>query len=119
MRRILLCTIIPLLLAGCKALTGDQGNGELIGVNDRGRYLEPAPYGMVRIPAGTLQLGPMTRNHLRQGCLHPHHFIIPSIWMRRDHQQRIPQFVHWVRDFHPAPEDANGVSLFCPGRRSL
>jgi formylglycine-generating enzyme required for sulfatase activity len=100
MRRILLCTIIPLLLAGCKALTGDQGNGELIGVNDRGRYLEPAPYGMVRIPAGTLQLGPNDEDPTYAQDAFTRTISINSFYMDETEitNNEYRQFVHWVRD---------------------
>jgi formylglycine-generating enzyme required for sulfatase activity len=44
---------VMLLVSGCH----NGGNGELVGVQKRGKYLEPTPQGMVLIPGRSFNMG--------------------------------------------------------------
>jgi formylglycine-generating enzyme len=51
---IIISCVAVLFLGSCK----NNGNGELIGVQGRGDFFQPTPYGMLFIPPGSYQMGP-------------------------------------------------------------
>jgi len=76
-----------------------SGNGELIGVQNRGRWKEPSPYGMVHIRRGSVIIGPndedpaMMETPVRT-------YSVNAFWMDDTEitNNEYRQFVHWTRD---------------------
>ena len=62
---------ILLTLSGCfgakQASVAGRG-GEVVGVSDRS-FVEPAPYGMVKINRGLLKMGTLGNENTTQGCV--------------------------------------------------
>lgn len=84
-----------LLLSGCH----NSGNGELIGVQKRGKYLEPAPLGMVMIPGRSFTMGPSDQDIT--GVTSPSRTVdLATFWMDDTEitNNEYRQFVYWVRD---------------------
>ena len=83
------------LFTGCS----NSGNGELVGVQDRPKWRETQPYGMVYIRKGSFNLGPSDEDPTMSG--------VPTktksqeaFWMDDTEitNNEYRQFVNWVRD---------------------
>ncbi|MFZ4771985.1 MAG: gliding motility-associated lipoprotein, partial [Ferruginibacter sp.] len=53
MKKLLCISLIAILLASCS----NNGNGELIGVQNRGTFYQPDPFGMTYVPMGQYTMG--------------------------------------------------------------
>jgi formylglycine-generating enzyme required for sulfatase activity len=84
-----------LLFSGCRP----SGNGELIGVEKRGKYFEPAPLGMALIPGHSFNMGPGDQD-VAFATSPTRTVDVASFWMDDTEitNNEYRQFVHWVRD---------------------
>lgn len=83
-------------LSGCLK---SGGNGELTGVPGRGKWFEPAPYGMTFVPRGTVTIGPSDQDPASTNT--PAKTVsIDAFWMDDTEitNNEYRQFVYWVRD---------------------
>lgn len=84
-----------LLFTGCN----QSGTGELTGVMGRGKWFEPAPYGMTFIHQGSVNIGPSDEDASWSET--PTKTVtIPPFWMDDTEitNNEYRQFVNWVRD---------------------
>jgi len=96
MKRVLLLVMLVAILGSC----ANYNSGELVGVQGRKAYLEPDPYGMLFIPAGSFTMGPSdqdiawTQNALARTV------SIDAFWMDETEitNNEYRQYVYWVRD---------------------
>lgn len=98
MKKILL---IGLVLLNVAAFTGcnQGGNGELIGVQNRGKWSESQPYGMVYVRRGSLNIGPSDQDASRSGV--PTRTVSQEAFWMDDTEitnNEYRQFVDWVKD---------------------
>jgi formylglycine-generating enzyme required for sulfatase activity len=94
-RFIFFAAIATLLFSGCHR----SGTGELVGVEKRGKYFEPAPTGMALIPGRSFNMGPGDQDVAFASA--PTRTIdVASFWMDDTEitNNEYRQFVHWVRD---------------------
>lgn len=76
-----------------------SGNGELIGVQGRGRWKESSPYGMVFVRRGTFTMGPSDQDPTWSAT--PTKTVsIDAFWMDDTEitNNEYRQFVYWTRD---------------------
>lgn len=96
MKKLYLLLILGGLLYSCN----NYNNGELVGVNNRGVYFEPEPYGMVFIPQGSFNMGPVeeditfTKNSVVKTI------SVDAFWMDETEitNNEYRQFVFYVKD---------------------
>jgi formylglycine-generating enzyme required for sulfatase activity len=84
-----------LLVSGCH----NKGNGELVGVMNRGKYMEPTPLGMVLIPGKSFNMGPSDQEIT--GVNTPTRTVdLATFWMDDTEitNNEYRQFVYYVRD---------------------
>ena len=91
----------PLLLM--LAILGSCSNyntGELVGVQGRKSYIEPDPYGMVFIPAGSFVMGPSDQDIAFIQNSGSKTVTVDAFWMDETEitNNEYRQFVYWVRD---------------------
>ncbi len=82
-------------LSGC----GKSGNGELTGVQGRGKWFEPAPYGMTFVHRGSVNIGPNDQDPTWSST--PTKTVsIDAFWMDDTEitNNEYRQFINWVRD---------------------
>ncbi|MBN1822170.1 MAG: SUMF1/EgtB/PvdO family nonheme iron enzyme [Prolixibacteraceae bacterium] len=77
----------------------NSGNGELVGVQNRGRWTEPSPYGMVNIRRGSVNIGPNDEDPAMLGTP-SRTFSVDAFWMDDTEitNNEYRQFVNWTRD---------------------
>jgi formylglycine-generating enzyme required for sulfatase activity len=76
-----------------------SGNGELTGVQGRGKWFEPTPYGMTFVHRGSLNVGPNDQDPFSANT--PTKTIsVDAFWMDDTEitNNEYRQFVYWVRD---------------------
>ncbi|MDR1673369.1 MAG: SUMF1/EgtB/PvdO family nonheme iron enzyme [Bacteroidales bacterium] len=85
-----------LFLSSC----GSSNNGELVGVQGRGKYFEPLPYGMVFVQQGHFTLGPSDEDITWSQNNYSKVVTIDAFWMDETEitNNEYRQFVNWVRD---------------------
>jgi len=90
-----LLTFAIALLTSC-----DQGNGELIGVQDRPDWYQPVPYGMLLIPQGSYTMGNTDQDVPGARTAKTKVVSVSSFYMDQTEitNNEYRQFVHWVRD---------------------
>lgn len=96
MKRALILISLVAFLGSCS----NYNSGELVGVQGRKSYIEPDPYGMLFIPAGSFTMGPSdqdiswTQNAIAKTV------SIDAFWMDETEitNNEYRQFVFWVRD---------------------
>ncbi|NCB07031.1 MAG: gliding motility-associated lipoprotein [Bacteroidia bacterium] len=98
MRKILLFGTV---LLGITSLFGcmKSGNGELVGVQDRGKWSESQPYGMVYVRRGSFNIGPSDQDASFSGV--PTKTVSQEAFWMDDTEitnNEYRQFVGWVRD---------------------
>jgi len=83
------------VLAGCNK----AGNGELMGVGGRERWIEPAPYGMNYVGGGSFNIGPNDQD-LDNSNTPSKTVSVDAFWMDDTEitNNEYRQFVYWVRD---------------------
>lgn len=84
-----------LLLSSCHK----SGNGELVGVEKRGKYFEPAPLGMALIPGRSFNMGPGDQD-VASAAAPTRTVDLATFWMDDTEitNNEYRQFVYWVRD---------------------
>lgn len=91
-----LYSVILLILAGC----GSGNKGELTGVNNREKWYQSDPYGMVFIPAGSFNMGPSDQDVPYAVTSQGKSVTVPAFYMDNTEitNNEYRQFVYWVRD---------------------
>ena len=86
---------IVLSLSSCNR----GGNGELVGVGDRGKYFEPVPFGMTMVPRGSFTMGPSDQD-IQHSTTPSRTVSVDAFWMDETEitNNEYRQFVYWVRD---------------------
>jgi len=85
------------LFPSCGSQTG---NGELVGVGQRGKWFEPKPYGMILVPRGSYTMGPNDQDAAWALNAQNKTVSVESFWMDETEitNNEYRQFVYWVRD---------------------
>jgi formylglycine-generating enzyme len=96
MKRALILLSLVALLGSCT----NMNNGELVGVLGRKAYIEPDPYGMLFIPAGSFTMGPSDQDIAWTQNAMSKTVSIDAFWMDETEitNNEYRQFVFWVRD---------------------
>ena len=92
---------IGIVLLGISAFTSckQSGNGELIGVQDRGKWSESRPYGMVYVRRGSFNIGPSDQD-ASMSLVTTKTLSQEAFWMDDTEitNSEYRQFTNWVRD---------------------
>jgi len=93
---ILIGLVAVLVLSGCSS----TGNGELIGVQQREKWFEPDPYGMVKVPMGSFVVGPQDEDITFSMNSQSKTISVDAFWMDETEitNNEYRQFVNWVID---------------------
>jgi formylglycine-generating enzyme required for sulfatase activity len=96
MKNSVIIVIILVLLNSC----GSEGNGELVGVEDRSEWFEAIPHGMLFIPMGSFNMGPSDQDVASAITSQTKTVSIDPFWMDETEitNNEYRQFVYWVRD---------------------
>jgi len=96
MKKLLLFTGILLSFAACK----NSGDGQLIGVTNKTKFVSFTPYGMVYIPSGNLLLGSGENDPAIAFAPKTRSVTLTSFWMDETEitNNEYRQFINWVRD---------------------
>ena len=96
MKRLALFACILLGLAACK----NSGDGQLIGVTNKTKFVSFTPYGMVYIPSGNVILGAGEGAPALTFAPQSRSVSISAFWMDETEitNNEYRQFVYWVRD---------------------
>jgi formylglycine-generating enzyme len=93
---IIISCVAVLFLGSCK----NNGNGELIGVQGRGDFFQPTPYGMLFIPPGSYQMGPSDQDVPYAMTSQQKTVTVQAFYMDETEitNNEYRQFVFYVRD---------------------
>jgi len=96
MKRITLFACILLCLAACK----NSGDGQLVGVNNKTKFVTFTPYGMVYIPSGNVILGAGENDPTLSVAPQLRSVSLTAFWMDETEitNNEYRQFVNWVKD---------------------
>jgi formylglycine-generating enzyme len=96
MKKYLPLLILFAFLGSC----ANYENGELVGVQGRKKYVEPDPFGMVYIPAGSFLMGPSDQDLSFAQNTMSKTVSVDAFWMDETEitNNEYRQFVYWVRD---------------------
>ena len=96
MKKALSLLILAALIGGCSS----TGTGELVGVPGRKAYVEPDPFGMLFIPAGSFMMGPSDQDITWTQNAVPRTVTVDAFWMDETEitNNEYRQFVYWVKD---------------------
>ncbi len=96
MKKLLILLAVALLFASCS----HNGNGELIGVQDRPDFYQPDPYGMSFIPLGSFTMGGSDQDVPYAQVHQPKTVSVSAFYMDETEitNNEYRQFVNWVRD---------------------
>jgi formylglycine-generating enzyme required for sulfatase activity len=96
MKRGLILILLVALLGSCTSFN----TGELVGVQGRKAFIEPDPYGMLFIPAGSFTMGPSDQDIAWTQNAIARTVSIDAFWMDETEitNNEYRQFVNWVRD---------------------
>ena len=96
MKKVILFISVIILLTSC----GGNGNGELIGVQDRKIWNPTDPYGMVFIPQGSFMMGPSDQDVPFANTSQARRVSIGAFYMDETEitNNEYRQFTDWVRD---------------------
>ena len=100
-----------MLMGSCFGGGGMQQGGEVVGVSGKS-FVEPTPYGMIKVEKGFLRVG-LTENDTLWGADVPAKEIsVDGFWMDQKEitNSQYRQFVQWVRD--SIVRDLTGVAVF-------
>ena len=91
--------IIVLAITACAGPISSSG-GELTGVRGR-TWSEPAPYGMVLVKRGSIDMGSTNKDSLWGNQQDANGVSVDAFWMDEKEVSNVKyrQFVHWVPDF--------------------
>ena len=99
MRKILLLILVTVTLASCSKSLRGGGGGEVTGI--RGRAVdEPAPYGMVLVKRGSVEMGAQEQDSLWGDLPEAKGVSVDAFWMdeKEVSNAMYRQFVYYVRD---------------------
>ena len=93
---VLLLGITLCLFAGCK----NTGEGQLVGVKDRPKFLDLEPFGMVYIPEGHYLMGVGDQDVPYANTNQSKNVTVRAFWMDETEitNNEYRQFVYWIRD---------------------
>ena len=96
MKRLALLTCILVLIGACK----NAGDGQLVGVTNKTKFISFTPYGMVYIPSGNLTLVVGENDPTITFAPQPRSVSVTSFWMDETEitNNEYRQFVNWVKD---------------------
>jgi len=96
MKRLALFACIVLCLAACK----NSGDGQLVGVTNKTKFVTFNPHHMVYIPSGNVILGSGENDPTLTFAAQPRSVSITAFWMDEAEitNNKYRQFVFWVRD---------------------
>jgi gliding motility-associated lipoprotein GldK len=96
MKRLLLFACVLLGVVACK----NSGDGQLVGVTNKTRFISFTPYGMVYIPSGNFLLGAGDNDPSLSFASQSRSVSVTSFWMDETEitNNEYRQFVNWVRD---------------------
>ena len=96
MKRLALFVCILLGLAACK----NSGDGQLVGVSSKTKFVPFTPYGMVYVPEGSITLTLGENDPTLSFSTQPRTVTVPKFWMDETEitNSEYKQFVYWVRD---------------------
>jgi gliding motility-associated lipoprotein GldK len=96
MKRLALFACILLGFAACK----NSGDGQLVGVSSKTKFVSFTPYGMVYIPEGNVTLGLGENDPSLAFATQPRTVTVTKFWMDETEitNSKYKQFVNWVRD---------------------
>ena len=96
MKNYLPLLILLIIIGGC----ANYDNGELVGVQGRKSYVEPVPFGMVFIPAGSFLMGQNDQDLAFAQNSMSKTTTVDAFWMDETEitNNEYRQFVNWVRD---------------------
>jgi formylglycine-generating enzyme len=96
MKKIIIAGLFAALIIGCK----NRDTGELVGVQDRGTWFEPDPYGMIFVPMGSFNMGPSDEDVPFAMTAKSKTVSVDPFWMDDTEitNNEYRQFVYWVRD---------------------
>lgn len=97
MKKLLLIGLVLVLLNNS---CSKNSNGELVGVQDRKKYFEPNPFGMVFIPQGKFNMGPSDQDVAWAQTTLSKTVSVDAFWMDETEitNNEYRQFVYYVRD---------------------
>ncbi len=99
MKKLVFLSLFALMvLTECRV--SNTGNGELIGVQNREKWFEYDPYGMVKIPMGSFVVGPNDEDPTFAMNSQSKTISVDAFWMDETEitNNEYRQFVHWVID---------------------
>ncbi|MCF8225866.1 MAG: SUMF1/EgtB/PvdO family nonheme iron enzyme [Bacteroidales bacterium] len=96
MKKLLSLALIVAFLTGCST----YNSGELVGVQKRKPFIEPDPYGMTFIPAGSYTMGPSDQDATWTQNAINRTVSVDAFWMDITEitNNEYRQYVYWVRD---------------------
>ena len=96
MKKLFSAMFVLAILGSCS----NYNNGELVGVQGRKSYVEPDPYGMVFIPAGSFVTGPSDQDISFAQNNSSKTVTVDAFWMDETEitNNEYRQFVYWVKD---------------------
>jgi formylglycine-generating enzyme required for sulfatase activity len=96
MKKLVTLLMLLAILGSCT----NYNTGELVGVQGRKAYVEPDPYGMVFVPAGSFVMGPSDQDVSFVQNATSKTVSIDAFWMDETEitNNEYRQFVYWVRD---------------------
>ncbi|MBR5332731.1 MAG: SUMF1/EgtB/PvdO family nonheme iron enzyme [Muribaculaceae bacterium] len=95
----LLPIVVALLVGSCAAGGQSSAGGEVTGVSGTS-WAEPAPYGMVLVDRGSMEVGPQKTDSAWNLQANPRGISVDAFWMDETEitNAKYKQFVFWVRD---------------------
>ena len=96
MKKLFSAIFVLAILSSCS----NYNTGELVGVQGRKAYVEPDPYGMVFIPAGSFVTGPSDQDISFAQNNSSKTVTVDAFWMDETEitNNEYRQFVYWVKD---------------------
>jgi len=96
MKKIFIPAFIALIFSSC----GGGNRGQLVGAQDRERWYQPDPYGMVYIPSGFYNMGPGDQDVPYAAVAQSKSVSVHAFYMDNTEisNNEYRQFVEWVRD---------------------
>ena len=88
--------VIALFLSSC----GKNGNGELTGVQNRNKWFEPEPFGMIKVPGGSFTMGPNDQDFGATNNAQSKTISVDGFWMDETEitNNEYRMFIEWVID---------------------
>jgi len=96
MKKLLAIAVLLSIFYSC----ANYSTGELTGVSDRGQYFEPEPFGMVFVPQGSFNMGPVEEDIVWAQNSQVRTVSVDAFWMDETEitNNEYRQFVYFVAD---------------------